>query len=69
MKINTFFFQLTIFGNVMIQTARSRKSSEILCSNFQKIQTYYLLSNGIGMNAEIIKVLKIALFRAGLLSQ
>ena len=71
MKIITFFFQMTIFGNVMIQTARSTKSSEILCSIFsQKNQTYYLLSNGRGMNAEIIQVKNLHFSeQAGLLSQ
>ena len=36
MKIMAFFYQMTIFGNVRIQTAISPKPSEIFCSNFQE---------------------------------
>ena len=35
MEIKTFFFKMTIFGNIRIQTAVSPKTSEIFCSNFQ----------------------------------
>ena len=63
MEIKTFFFHMTIFGNVRILTVISPKPSELFCSNFQDFSYLLLSSNDTRINIEIIHVSKIALSR------